>query len=218
MRRIFIAMVAVMVCVGTAAAKNWCESLINVLNSSEGVDKSVSVNRDVTTHEITHATYDFRFTSAKLYDTVKKTLMNHASDVEFYSETGNKNKVITLRMTDNGRRWSCKLQKLGKNGKQFLVRVSSGDKNQIVISGGSKNKKSLTMEEKRKVKSEVQKALEQARRDMERARNDLQRYREDARDSRIITTPPTQDKKAAINSIDEELKRAEQERARKLNR
>ncbi len=218
MRRIFIAMLAAVICFGTASAKNWCESLINVLNSSEGVDKSVSVNRDATTHEITNATYDFRFTSGKLYETVKKTLMNHASEVEYYSESGSKNKVITLRMTDNGRRWSCKLQKLGKNGKQFLVRVSSGDKYQIVTSGGSRNRKSITMEERRKAKSEVQKALEQGRRDMERARKDLQRIREDARDSRIITTPPTQEKKAAINSIDEELKRAAQERARKLNR
>lgn len=79
MRRIFIAMLAAVICFGTASAKNWCESLINVLNSSEGVDKSVSVNRDATTHEITNATYDSRFTSGKLYETVKKTLMNHAS-------------------------------------------------------------------------------------------------------------------------------------------
>lgn len=218
-------MLATVICFGTASAKNWCESLINVLNSSEGVDKSVSVNRDATTHEITNATYDFRFTSGKLYETVKKTLMNHASEVEYYSESGSKNKVITLRMTDNGRRWSCKLQKLGKNGKQFLVRVSSGDNYQIVIPKGSKTIKSETLEDRRKAKREWQKAMEQvrrdaaqARRDAAQARRDAQRFRENARDSRIITTPPTQEKKAAINSIDEELKRAAQERARKLNR
>lgn len=132
MKRIITIILAAVVAVGVADAKNWCESLVNSLNVASGVDKSVAVTRDPTTHEISKATYDFRFSSGKLYDQILNTMKNHAADADYYSETGEKNKVILMRVSDNGRLWSCKLQKLSRNSKQFLVTVNSGDEKSTI--------------------------------------------------------------------------------------
>lgn len=132
MKHIAILILVAMMSMGMQAADNgknskWYERLVNHLVTAENVDKSVSVNRDPETNEITNATYDFRFTSTKLYETVKDAIVLNTEKSEYYSESGTKNhREYLLRLVDNGRRWSLKLEKVGRNN-QFLVRVSTGD-------------------------------------------------------------------------------------------
>lgn len=155
MKRILSIIIAAVVAIGVADAKNWCETLVNSLNVNSDVDKSVAVNRDPKTHEITKATYDFRFSSGKLYDQICNTMKTHAADADYYSETGDKNKIIIMRVSDNGRLWSCKLQKLGRNSKQFLVTVNTGgdEKSTITI---------LSPSESREVQRQTKEAVRQA--------------------------------------------------------
>ncbi len=157
MKRILAIIIAAVVAIGAADAKNWCESLVNSLNVNSDVDKSVAVNRDPKTHEITKATYDFRFSSGKLYDQICNSMKTHAADADYYSETGEKNKIIIMRVTDNGRLWSCKLQKLGRNSKQFLVTVNTGgdEKSTSTIS-------ILSPSESREIQRQTKEAVRQA--------------------------------------------------------
>ena len=126
MKRLTIIIMALALAAGLAQARNWCEVLVSNLNMNSDLDKTVAVNRQPDTHEITNATYDFRFSSSKLYKQIYNTLKGHAHESDYYSESGSKNKTIIMRFTDNGRCWSCKLQSDSRN-KQFLVSVKSED-------------------------------------------------------------------------------------------
>lgn len=125
MNRLTIFMLALIVATGLNAEEFWCEQLVNMLIKTQGIDKTVAVNRDAASHDITTATYDFRFTSKDIYNLVESKIINNTATSEFYSESGEKSdKVYLIRTINNGRRWSCKLWRYGKNGNQFLVRVS----------------------------------------------------------------------------------------------
>lgn len=118
-------MFALLVAAALSAEEFWCEQLVNMLIKTQGIDKTVAVNRDAASHDITNATYDFRFSSKDIYNVVESKIINNTATSEFYSESGEKSdKVYLIRTINNGRRWSCKLWRLGKNENQFLVRVS----------------------------------------------------------------------------------------------
>ena len=229
MRRLITILMALVIAMGVAEAKNWCESLVNSLNMTNGVDKSVAVNRDPQTHEITNATYDFRFSSGKLFDRIQNTMKNHAGDADYYSESGSKNKVIIMRITDNGRRWSCKLQKLGKSGKQFLVTVNSDSENM-----GSSVLSTEQLKTLRRQAQDAQRQAKEARRQAQEARREAQRQARQARiqanearrqtirssqNNRVVKTIKnnvTSDKKTAISVHNQELQKAELERKKRL--
>lgn len=125
MKRLTFFMFALLVAAALSAEEFWCEQLVNMLIKTQGIDKTVAVNRDASSHDITNATYDFRFSSKDIYNVVESKIINNTATSEFYSESGEKSdKVYLIRTINNGRRWSCKLWRLGKNGNQFLVRVS----------------------------------------------------------------------------------------------
>ena len=174
MKRLFAVIIAAVVAFGVAEAKSWCESLVNSLNETSGVDKSVAVTRDPKTHEITKATYDFKFSSGKLYDQILNTMKNHAIDADYYSETGEKNKVILMRVSDNGRLWSCKLQKLSRNSKQFLVTVNSGDEKSTVTIVSPSQQREIQRKTQEAVR-EAQKAARKAQREAWEAQKKAQR-------------------------------------------
>lgn len=136
MKKIIILLLCCITAVVTQAqSRNWCESLVNTLNANENVDKTIAVKRDPSTHEITNATYDYRFTSDNLYKKIAKEMKFRSTNADYYTEKGKKLKTIILRFNDRGRRWSCKLQCLDKKGKQFLVTVSSRDQSSSELQG-----------------------------------------------------------------------------------
>lgn len=136
MKKIIILLLCCITAVMTQAqSRNWCESLVNTLNANENVDKTIAVKRDPSTHEITNATYDYRFTSDNLYKKIAKEMKFRSTNADYYTEKGKKLKTIILRFNDRGRRWSCKLQCLDKKGKQFLVTVSSRDQSSSELQG-----------------------------------------------------------------------------------
>lgn len=243
MKRIKIVLLSVLLSVGALQAKNWCETLVNTLNSTSEVDKTMAVNRDPKSHEITSASYDFRFTSGKLYERIQNTLKNHAADVDYYSESGKKNKVIMIRFVDNGRRWSCKLQRLGRNGKQFLVSVTSGTGNVSVMTDDQINAarqqarqaqieaRQAQMEARRQAQQAQMEARRQAQQAQMEARRQAQQARIEARNQNRRTMETTrkknnanvsrkrvltQEEKAIIDSHQKELQQAERERNEKL--
>lgn len=164
---------------GLAQARNWCEVLVSNLNMNSDVDKTVAVNRQPDTHEITNATYDFRFSSSKLYKQIYNTLKGHAHESDYYSESGSKNKTIIMRFTDNGRCWSCKLQSDSRN-KQFLVSVKSdgmtfGSLEGIMSQEDIQEAAEKARAEARKAQAEARKAAAEAQAEARKAAAEARR-------------------------------------------
>lgn len=125
MKRISTILLALLFPISVLTAKNWCEILINNLNSKSHIDKTVAVSRAPDSHEITNATYSFRFKSNKLFRQIFNTVKCHAPESDYYSETGGNYGTIILRFSDKSKVWSCKLMS-DKQSNQFLVTVRSG--------------------------------------------------------------------------------------------
>lgn len=211
---------------GFAQARNWCEVLVSNLNMNSDVDKTVAVNRAPDTHEITNATYDFRFSSSKLYKQIYNTLKGHAHESDYYSESGSKNKTIIMRFTDNGRCWSCKLQSDSRN-KQFLVNVKSdgmtfGSLEGIMSQEDIQEAAEKARAEARKAEAEARKAAAEARREARKARSEASAQRRQVTEVRtsnssvITIAPEDANQKAAIDNHNQELRQAELERKKKL--
>lgn len=171
MKRITIFLLVVALAAGIAGAKNWCEILIGNLNTKSDVDKTVAVRRAPETHDITNATYDFRFSSSKLYRQIYNTLKWHTAESDYYSESGGKYKNIVLRFTDNGRVWSCRLQN-DRSNKQFLVSVKSDAPGTEGV---------IFTDEIEDIRSQATESLREAQRQAMEARKEARRQREEAR-------------------------------------
>lgn len=238
MKRLTIIIMALALAAGFAQAKNWCEGLVGDLNTNSDVDKTVAVSRAPDTHEITNATYDFRFSSSKLYRHIYNTLKSHAHESDYYSESGSrpKNKTIVMRFTDNGRCWSCKLESDSRN-KQFLVTVKSDDISgvNIISSGVIEDIQSLTAEgqkklaeESRRKAAEAKKAAAEGRKAAAKARAEAAKARRhvvevhsssSSTSSSATTTIINHnhaEQKVVINNHEQELRQAEIERKKKL--
>lgn len=266
MKKIIIILLYCITAVVTQAqSRNWCESLVNTLNANENVDKTIAVKRDPSTHEITNATYDYRFTSDNLYKKIAKEMKFRSTNADYYTEKGKKLKTIILRFNDRGRRWSCKLQCLDKKGKQFLVTVSSRDQSSSEWTDAeslqeykerqqewAKQYKERQQEWAKQYKerqqewakqySERQQELKKRQQEVRERQRQVQREtRERQREARerqrlarrqrlnvegskgtyyrkhIITAEDEKENKKAIEQHNADLKKAEQERKRKLD-
>lgn len=227
MKRLSIILLTLALAAGMAQAKNWCESLIENLNRYSDVDKTIAVNRAPGSQEITNATYDFRFSSNKLYKQIFNTLKKHSPESDYYSESGSKNKTVIMRFTDKGRRWSCKLESDSRN-KQFLITVKSGDSGvEYVISA---EEIEAMRQQAMQASEEGRKAAAKAREDAAKAREEAEKLRQMAKERRqaskarsrsgssstVIITTENSDQKAVIENHSRELRQAEAERKRKL--
>lgn len=216
----------------TASAENWCEELIRFLTEQKNVDRNVAVSRDPESHEITSATYDFHFTSENLYKTIADNIRCHETEADYYTENVKKHKTILARFTCKGQRWSCKLQPLDNKGKQFLVTVKSGDSaNELRYPNVEELQKALNEYETNR--EDWMKEFEKQMREYEEKMKSFEKKKEEyTRKNRTTTTqgaprssgtrnvivnePQTKAKAQEIKAHNDELKRAEAERKRKL--
>lgn len=230
MKRITIFLLIVALAAGIAGAKNWCEILIGNLNTKSDVDKTVAVRRAPETHDITNATYDFRFSSSKLYRQIYNTLKGHTAESDYYSESGGKYKSIVLRFTDNGRVWSCRLQNDSRN-KQFLVSVKSDAPGTegVIFTEDIEDIQSQATESLRDAQrrvNEARKEVERQRAEVERqvreVQKEAQRRADEVRRSysgsstTTITKALTPEQQAELKRHESELQKAEAERKQKL--
>ncbi len=217
----------------TISAENWCEELIGFLSEQKNVDRNVAVSRDPESHEITSATYDFHFTSESLYKTIADNIRCHETEADYYTENVKKHKTILARFTCKGQRWSCKLQPLDNKGKQFLVTVKSGDSaNELRYPNLEELQKALNgyatspedwmkeFEKQMKEFEEKMKSFENKKEEYTRqSRNTTTRDTNGTAGSKnvIINQPQSKAKAQEIKTHNDELKRAEEERRRKLS-
>ena len=217
----------------TASAENWCEELIRFLTEQKNVDRNVAVSRDPESHEITSATYDFHFTSENRYKTIADNIRCHETEADYYTENVKKHKTILARFTCKGQRWSCKLQPLDNKGKQFLVTVKSGDSaNELRYPNVEELQKALNEYETNR--EDWMKEFEKQMREYEEKMKSFEKKKEEyTRKNRTTTTqgaprssgtrnvivnePQTKTKAQEIKAHNDELKRAEEERRRKLS-
>lgn len=128
MNRLLLTLISLLVSAMMASADNWCEALINQLNTNAKVDKTVTVNREPDTHALVNAIYDYKFKSDDLYTKIWETLRKHAGEAEYFTQKDYKDyKTILMRVTIDGQRWDCKLQP-GASLKQFIVTVNGNSK------------------------------------------------------------------------------------------
>lgn len=106
-------------------ADNWCEKLTKQLNSTAGIDKTIKVERNPKSKKLVSGVYDYKFASARISRTIKKELLSHIEEADYFSDTGNE--TLLMRLTIDGMRWDCKLQYAPQGG-QFLVNVIQADK------------------------------------------------------------------------------------------
>lgn len=216
----------------TANAENWCEELIRFLTEQKNVDRNVAVSRDPESHEITSATYDFHFTSENLYKTIADNIRCHETEADYYTENVKKHKTILARFTCKGQRWSCKLQPLDNKGKQFLVTVKSGDSaNELRYPNvedlqRALNEYDVNYEDRMKDFEKQMKEYEEKMKSFEKKKEEFIRKNRptttqgggtsSGSKNVIVNAPPTKAKAQEIKAHNDELKRAEEERRRKL--
>lgn len=216
----------------TASAENWCEELIRFLSEQKNVDRNVAVSRDPESHEITSATYDFHFTSENLYKTIADNIRCHETEADYYTENVKKHKTILARFTCKGQRWSCKLQPLDNKGKQFLVTVKSGDSaNELRYPNvedlqRALNEYDVNYEDRMKDFEKQMKEYEEKMKSFEKKKEEFIRKNRptttqgggasSGTKNVIVNDPPTKAKAQEIKAHNDELKRAEEERRRKL--
>ncbi len=192
MKRLLTILLSFMALTCMAQKQNWLENLVNNLSAHNDIDCTVAVNRDPSTREITKATYDFRFSSSNLYKSIASDLMTHRGEVDFYSEetvqNKDKQKRILMRFTDNKNRWSCRLQPLSSKNKQFIVAVTSVDKN-----------------------------YSEDKTDDERS-NGKQSHKKSRRNESGSSASLDNSSSSDLDELNRELDKAKQERKRKLNR
>ncbi|MCM1450742.1 MAG: hypothetical protein NC102_00575 [Clostridium sp.] len=121
MNRLIITFIAIFVSTAAACADNWCESLIKRLNTASDIDKTLRATRNPQSHQLVSAVYDYKFSSDSLFKAIRNDLRLHADEADFFSESGSA--MVIMRLTLDGFRWDCKLQRLDKD-KQFLVTVN----------------------------------------------------------------------------------------------
>ncbi len=183
-----LTIISLMVGIALANADNWCEELVNQLNTTVDLDKTVTTSRDPGTHKLVHAVYDYKFKSRRLYNKIWNTLRQHASEAEFFSQKDyKKSKTILMRVNIDGQRWDCKLQTISK-GKQFIVTLN-----------GVQSDKSGRF----KASKQKQRAVRQSRK---------------ARNMRVVREKQSQDDRALIIENNRELEKAAQERKRRLEK
>lgn len=216
----------------TASAENWCEELIRFLSEQKNVDRNVAVSRDPESHKITNATYDFHFTSENLYKTIADNIRCHETEADYYTENVKKHKTILARFTCKGQRWSCKLQPLDNKGKQFMVTVKSGDSANELRFPGTEELQQTISEYDADYDSRI-KEFEKQLRKFEKQRKTFEKQKEEytrqlrnmsekviepipATKDIVVSRPPTAAQTREIKAHNEELKRAEAERKRKL--
>lgn len=192
MKRLLTILLSFMALTCMAQKQNWLENLVNNLSTHGDIDRTVAVNRDPSTREITKATYDFRFSSSNLYKSIANDLKSHSDEVDFYLEetvqNKDKQKRILMRFTDNKHRWSCRLQPLSSKSRQFIVSVTSVDQ-----------------------------SYPDDNTDDERS-NGKQSHKKSRRDDSGSSASPDNNSSAELDELYKELDKAKQERKRKLNR
>lgn len=217
MKRTIFAIFSALLLALPIQAKNWCESLVNSMTESNDIDKNIAVNRNPATHAITNATYDFRFSSLKLYNKVRNSIKNHSSESDYYEESGN---TMLLRFSDKAMLWNCKLQKLESEDFQFLVSVShkSNSEKYQVKREAAKTKREAQREalkERHKAQQEAAAARREAIKIAKETRRKVNAERNAARrnsGAQTVTNQLTEEKKAEIKELQRELQQADAER------
>lgn len=232
MKRFCLILFSALISITAVTAGNWCEILIGNLNAKSNVDKTMAVNREPETHEITNATYSFRFKSRKLYHQIFNTLKGHSAESDYYSESGGKYGTVLLRFSDNGKTWSCKLQN-DRESNQFLITVKSdGNTEEALMTSQDVNKIRRQAEEIRRqaqqMREERRRAQEQSRRQAQQAKEERRRAQEQSRSIResgkrtasgnvtTIVNEKTQKQKDEIAEHEQALRQAQARRKQLL--
>jgi|GEM_PF-2099735 archaellum component FlaG (FlaF/FlaG flagellin family) len=196
-----------------SAAPDWHDDIVSTMNTADEIDRNIVVNRHPNSRRITNASYRYTFKSKAVYNSIREKLLSRESDAATVIIKPGKNGEIIMRFRRPQETRNYRLSTI-KKGKYQLV-ISVNDDPDVIYRGTTTSQLNdkqvqIMIQNAAKAKENAAKARRNANKTSMTASTNR------SRSSKIVTVGNSNS--AEAKAVSAELKAAEQERKRLLNK
>ncbi len=196
-----------------SAAPDWHDDIVSTMNTADEIDRNIVVNRHPNSRRITNASYRYTFKSKAVYNSIREKLLSRESDAATVIIKPGKNGEIIMRFRRPQETRNYRLSTI-KKGKYQLV-ISVNDDPDVIYRGTTTSQLNdkqvqIMIQNAAKAKENAAKARRNANKTSMTASTNR------SRSSKIVTVGNRNS--AEAKAVSAELKAAEQERKRLLNK
>lgn len=196
-----------------SAAPDWHDDIVSTMNTADEIDRNIVVNRHPNSRRITNASYRYTFKSKAVYNSIREKLLSRESDAATVIIKPGKNGEIIMRFRRPQETRNYRLSTI-KKGKYQLV-ISVNDDPDVIYRGTTTSQ--LNDKQVQIMIQNAAKAKENAARARRNAnKTSMTASTNRSRSSKIVTVGNSNS--AEAKAVSAELKAAEQERKRLLNK
>lgn len=196
-----------------SAAPDWHDDIVSTMNTADEIDRNIVVNRHPNSRRITNASYRYTFKNKAVYNSIREKLLSRESDAATVIIKPGKNGEIIMRFRRPQETRNYRLSTI-KKGKYQLV-ISVNDDPDVIYRGTTTSQLNdkqvqIMIQNAAKAKENAAKARRNANKTSMTASTNR------SRSSKIVTVGNSNS--AEAKAVSAELKAAEQERKRLLNK
>lgn len=196
-----------------SAAPDWHDDIVSTMNTADEIDRNIVVNRHPNSRRITNASYRYTFKSKAVYNSIREKLLSRESDAATVIIKPGKNGEIIMRFRRPQETRNYRLSTI-KKGKYQLV-ISVNDDPDVIYRGTTTSQ--LNDKQVQIMIQNAAKAKENAAKTRRNAnKTSMTASTNRSRSSKIVTVGNSNS--AETKAVSAELKAAEQERKRLLNK
>lgn len=196
-----------------SAAPDWHDDIVSTMNTADEIDRNIVVNRHPNSRRITNASYRYTFKSKAVYNSIREKLLNRESDAATVIIKPGKDGEIIMRFRRPQETRNYRLSTI-KKGKYQLV-ISVNDDPDVIYRGTTTSQ--LNDKQVQIMIQNAAKAKENAAKTRRNAnKTSMTASTNRSRSSKIVTVGNSNS--AEAKAVSAELKAAEQERKRLLNK
>ena len=196
-----------------SAAPDWHDDIVSTMNTADEIDRNIVVNRHPNSRRITNASYRYTFKSKAVYNSIREKLLSRESDAATVIIKPGKDGEIIMRFRRPQETRNYRLSTI-KKGKYQLV-ISVNDDPDVIYRGTTTSQ--LNDKQVQIMIQNAAKAKENAAKTRRNAnKTSMTASTNRSRSSKIVTVGNSNS--AEAKAVSAELKAAEQERKRLLNK
>ena len=196
-----------------SAAHDWHDDIVSTMNTADEIDRNIVVNRHPNSRRITNASYRYTFKSKAVYNSIREKLLSRESDAATVIIKPGKDGEIIMRFRRPQETRNYRLSTI-KKGKYQLV-ISVNDDPDVIYRGTTTSQ--LNDKQVQIMIQNAAKAKENAAKTRRNAnKTSMTASTNRSRSSKLVTVGNSNS--AEAKAVSAELKAAEQERKRLLNK
>ena len=196
-----------------SAAPDWHDDIVSTMNTADEIDRNIVVNRHPNSRRITNASYRYTFKSKAVFNSIREKLLSRESDAATVIIKPGKDGEIIMRFRRPQETRNYRLSTI-KKGKYQLV-ISVNDDPDVIYRGTTTSQ--LNDKQVQIMIQNAAKAKENAAKTRRNAnKTSMTASTNRSRSSKIVTVGNSNS--AEAKAVSAELKAAEQERKRLLNK